>query len=133
MTQFKFKIGDTVVRTHGGSDGLPVGETGTVTHIPRNGWPLVEGYGNWMHDPSTLSLVQDDPLPPAPESVLYMEEATPNTLTARARTDSLGIQLQVLTYYSGGSVVLSPDEVLQLCHDLRRMAMELKRKEKQDA
>lgn len=82
---------------------------------------------------------QDDPLPPAPKSVLY-----------NARSDQ-GCNLEVASlkaneYYDaririgvwnnvgakqGKVTCLTPDAALQLAHDLTRMAMEIKRKEKQ--
>lgn len=70
----------------------------------------------------------DDPLPPAPESVLYREASTGTTLSARTR--EWDNTVEVWSGDRGGSVCLSADEAMQLAHDLTRMAMEIKRKEK---
>lgn len=80
----------------------------------------------------------DDPLPPVPDSVMYnagqgcrLEVATlpPNAnYEARVR---IGVFSNTLVY-QGKCTCLEPDEALQLAHDLRRMAMEIKRKQKRE-
>lgn len=108
----KFKVGDVVVlKEDGGVFGLEL-----------------------------YSRQVDDELPPAPESVQYnagLQQA--NTLTAE--TINCGglyggacVCIGVESMYSGVLIasVLTPDEALQLCHDLRRMAMDLKRKGKRN-
>lgn len=96
-----------------------------VTHLSA-GFELVEG--------------QDDPLPPAPESVRYNEGAggfpfEVKSLRAneyhpnRIRLGVLCGDRDITHKY----VVIDPDSALQLAHDLTRMAMEIKRKEKQSA
>lgn len=76
----------------------------------------------------------DDPLPPAPESVLYIGMQDYYRALRVGRHDGGG----VLDLHIGGGVlgdgkscILDPDSALQLAHDLTRMAMEIKRKEKQ--
>lgn len=83
---------------------------------------------------------QDDPLPPAPESVRYNEGAGGfpfEVKSLRANADHPNrIRLGVLCGDRGIThkyVVIDPDAALQLAHDLTRMAMEIKRKEKQNA
>lgn len=70
----------------------------------------------------------DDPLPPVPDSIEYREAILPCLyFRAELRHDDLGLTLSM-----GGPMVLDADSVLQLAHDLRRMAMQIKRNQKQD-
>lgn len=144
----KFKVGDVVKRTYDVESyclhqGSPVG---TVTSVGPMGWLQIDGWsdtsGNihpWDYRYFRLSdKPADDPLPPAPESVLY-----------NARSD-MGCNLEVAAlpanaYYDaririgvwnntgakqGKVTCLTPDAALQLAHDLRRMAMDIRRKER---
>lgn len=81
----------------------------------------------------------DDPLPPAPESVLYNVRSDQGcnleaaSLKANEYYDAR-IRIGVWSNRNpeqGKVTCLTPDAALQLAHDLRRMAMEIKRKEKQ--
>lgn len=95
----------------------------------------VTGFDASYHLPP---LQQDDPLPPVPDSVMYnagqgcrLEVATlpPNAnYEARVR---IGVFSNTLVY-QGKCTCLEPDEALQLAHDLRRMAMKIKRDQKQE-
>lgn len=139
-----FKIGDTVERVEAGAGGLRAGERGIVTGFGF-GSVLIAGKGSWEHSLETLRLVeeQDDPLPPAPESVMYF-----NSIRDKGNDQCITVGPDDAPYYAGTlcisvhprgdyagyqSVALDPDAALQLAHDLRRMAMEIKRKEKQNA
>lgn len=77
----------------------------------------------------------DDPLPPAPKSVMYLKEEGQRKLTASMYPSSVSIKIHL--EYPGTVKCLGysmePDAALQLAHDLTRMAMEIKRKEKQNA
>ncbi len=86
----------------------------------------------------TPLIEQDDPLPPAPESVRYNDEYF-NRLAYKqtwmdVKQDHNQIYIETGQYgeYKGVGMVLNPDSALQLAHDLNRMAMEIKRKEKQN-
>lgn len=85
----------------------------------------------------TPLIEQDDPLPPAPESVRYNDEyyhrSTYKQTWLDVKQDPSQIYIETGQYgeYKGVGIVLSPDAALQLAHDLTRMAMEIKRKEKQ--
>ena len=72
---------------------------------------------------------QDDLLPPAPESGVYFnyDNSRKATLTAEEAVVALGVDGTVL------KVRLTAETALVLAHDLTRMAMEIKRKEKQNA
>ncbi|WNO30007.1 hypothetical protein [Enterobacter phage SDFMU_EhYP] len=77
---------------------------------------------------------QEDPLPPAPESALYV-----NKWRWGVGVRNLGDEVQIGTgnpnscNHGWTYATLDPDAALQLAHDLNRMAMEIKRKEKQNA
>lgn len=136
-----FKIGDTVERVLAGAGGLLVGERGIVTGVGF-GYVLIAGKGSWKHALELLRLVeeQDDPLPPAPESVMYFnsirDKGNDQCITVRPDDDpryegTLCISIHPRGDYNEyNSVVLDPDAALQLAHDLRRMAMEIRRKER---
>lgn len=78
---------------------------------------------------------EDDPLPPVPEKVMYvgLNSALHRQLDLWSHTDTL--RIKVGNGQCDGSsrvVILDPDAALQLAHDLRRMAMDIKRKQKQE-
>lgn len=105
----------------------------------------VRGYTASYHLPPLQP--QDDPLPPVPESVMYY-----NSTRSARNTQHLIVQphweleerLTVAVIKDGGhlfsssewgdtlSVNLDPDSALQLAHDIRRMAMQIKRNHKQE-
>ena len=70
---------------------------------------------------------QDDPLPPAPESGLYFNHDGTRSASLKLEEGriALGMNASIL------KVRLTPETALDLAYDLRRMAMEIKRKEKQ--
>lgn len=82
----------------------------------------------------------DDELPPIPDSVYYPDMV--ELLTGiRAAGGTSGLTLRKSPYTSSAISLsiddskwtrLDPDAALQLAHDLRRMAMDIKRKEKAD-
>lgn len=84
---------------------------------------------------------QDDPLPPAPESVVYFnsvrDDDNDQCLTVDFDDDPMYAGTLCVSVHPRGdyencySVSFDPDAALQLAHDLNRMAMEIKRKEKQ--
>ncbi len=77
----------------------------------------------------------DDPLPPVPDSVLYVKDNGFRKLEASMDTGRVLLRIELdlnrLQCNSCG-YGLSPDDALQLAHDLRRMAMEIKRKQKRE-
>lgn len=139
----EFKVGDAVERA-GRASKLWLDFTAmdagpyVVTSTTAGGWIQINGYkgtcGFNTHpfEASRFELVeQDDPLPPAPESTSYYE-GTPggaHLLVERGWSGLVRIQAKRPGGVTG--VVLDPDAALQLAHDLTRMAMEIKRKEKQ--
>lgn len=141
----KFKVGDIVVGNQDSeANGVEQGQLYQVlaTEI-EHGFDYVKtdlgGFGGWVLSErfdlykSASQVEQDDPLPPAPESVLYLKEGGQRKLTASMYPSSVSIKIH-LEYPSTVKCLgysMEPDAALQLAHDLNRMAMEIKRKEKQ--
>lgn len=150
----KFKVGDVVQRKPHHTDitkylGCGNNGTYTVTAVNSHGsWIQLDGWDDagkdrypWYH--INFILVESDELPPAPESVQYttlqydwQDKYNDQHLTAAPDSfaDGICIHIQGSTTSQRNkdmalSVVLSSDEILQLCHDLRRMAMSLKKRE----
>lgn len=138
----KFKSGDKVERKEVVCDsttqltGIKQWGIYTVDTVCGDDISLAESFKPDFTFPSErFELVeeQDDPLPPAPESVRYY--------TSTRKMNYLDIQVNPYgelciaatsdrdTFYN----YLDADAALQLAHDLTRMAMEIKRKEKQNA
>lgn len=148
----KFKAGDVVERTGRSYSGwldFTATDSGpyVVTSTAKGGWIQINGYttcdGRNTHPfaADNFKLVeQDDPLPPAPESVLYVESGSPvgtdaELLVKGSKYGGLLFELYAERKVDGvhacAGMRLDPDAALQLAHDLTRMAMEIKRKEKQ--
>lgn len=74
----------------------------------------------------------EEELPPVPRSVSYLKENGRRKLAACINGNSVNVLLSLR--YRGiidaVSYNMEPDAALQLAHDLRRMAMDIKRKEK---
>lgn len=150
----KFKVGDKVVRTKDcGKDENFLSKLGrdiyyTVTSVSGDSWLQVDGwvYREDKHPWCALNFElyqepEDEELPPVPDSVYYPDMFT--LLTGkRAVGDTSGLTVRQSPYteeaislsiYRSKWTRLDADAALQLAHDLRRMAMEIKRKEKQNA
>lgn len=138
----KFKVGDKVVRNTG---YLPSSEFNkkmgnelyyTVTDVsPCGYWLQVDGYKHygercpWYALNFELYQEPEDELPPAPTSVSYLKDDGRRKLVAKITGGSVTLLLN-LHKVSTLAYSLDPDAALQLAHDLRRMAMAVKRKEK---
>ena len=149
----KFKVGDVVQRKSHPNDitkylGCGNNGTYTVTDVNSNGsliqldgWDDV-GKDSYPWYSNNFVLAESDELPQAPGSVLYNDEypdrTAYNQTWLRVYLDSIGT---LITLHSGQygdesrgvGMRLSADAALQLCHDLRRMAMSIKKNGKQDA
>lgn len=154
----KFKVGDKVVRTvssHKDVDFLRLmGEAAyyTVTSVSPEGLWLQVNCLSKVYNEQPWAAINfkpyqepEDELPPVPASVTYMN----------SKRDPGNDQRLVLEKDNGGGeglmyigviprkgstrakeeigINIDPDSALQLAHDLRRMAMEIKRKEKANA
>ena len=150
----KFKVGDKVVRL----DGTPTEmfhkilgskEYYIVTHVSNCGrWLQLDGVQHlgdaapWGGINFKLYREPDDELPPVPSSVSYMNTKRDPGNDQRLvleRPDWLdeGLLYIGIVPKNGSTraareigINMSPDAALQLAHDLRRMAMDIKRKEK---
>lgn len=137
----KFKVGDKVDRVQGlrSFQKLEGGGPYTVTAVSPSARfiqiNLNNHYGDsYPWDAQNFKLVeQDDPLPPAPKSGVYYSHNNDRRLTVLLEE---GLPEDVIAVGTGASflkVRLTAETALVLAHDLNRMAMEIKRKEKQNA
>jgi|SRR6478736_5289141 len=129
-----FKVGDVVERvTPGGISGLPLGQQGIVVDVVWGGMAVrIKGFGHWLHQTSTLKHAeQDDPLPPAPESVRYYTVPSKTQYLDILPNEFGEVEIRSILPDFASYNYLTPDAALQLAHDLRRMAMDIKRKERQ--
>ena len=153
----KFKVGDKVVRKQCKNDEIFKSHLGdciyyTITDISTRGYWLQ--LNNFSYDDDRLpwsaanfELYQepDDELPPVPASVAYMnsERVRGNdqrlVLERCSWTDENLLYIGIVPRKNSTraeqeiGINMSPDAALQLAHDLRRMAMDVKRKEKANA
>lgn len=141
----KFKVGDKVVRKERcGEDEFFLSKLGrdiyyTVTSVSdRGSFIQVDGLGTrsdkhpWYINNFELYQEPEDELPPVPRSVSYLKENGRRKLVACINGGSVNVLLS-LSYRGITDAVsysMEPDAALQLAHDLRRMAMEIKRKDK---
>lgn len=139
-----FKVGDKVDRVQGlrSFQKLEGGGPYTVTAVSPSARFIQINLNNHYGDPypwdaQNFKLVeQDDPLPPAPESVRYNDEYSDRFAYKQTwldvKQDDKQIYIETGQYgeYKGVGMVLSPDAALQLAHDLTRMAMGIKRRER---
>ena len=149
-----FKVGDKVVRTKKIDGKTMRGEIVTKGPGLYIDIKLTEGAGiHYAGDIYSGSadfwqlIEEDDELPPVPDSVMYFnsvrDEGNDQHLVVEITSKSdrwnpeadAHIGLMVLprtdrTQKRALGVNLTPDAALQLAHDIRRMAMEIKRKDK---
>lgn len=150
----KFKVGDKVVRTKScGKDEDFLSNLGrkiyyTVTSVSGNGWLQVDGWVDredwypWCALNFELYQEPKDELPPVPDSVAYLNtKRDPGNdqrlvLERDSETDE-GLLYIGIVPRKGSTraereigINMSPDAALQLAHDLRRMAMSVKREQK---
>lgn len=148
----KFKVGDIVVGNQDSeANGVEQGQLYQVlaTEI-EHGFDYVKtdlgGFGGWVLSErfdlykSASQVEQDDPLPPAPESVMYFnsvrDDGNDQCLTVDFDDNPLYAGTLCVSVHPRGdyencySVSFDPDAALQLAHDLNRMANKIKRKEK---
>lgn len=152
---FKFKVGDKVVRTVESQTFWRIQGVKNyyiVTDVGVGGYFLQLDGVRDKEDPRpwyapNFELYQepeDDELPPAPTSVLYYNSTRgkdnfqhmlvqPHWVLDGHLSIAIvksGKKFDPLAYVDALSLNLEPDAALQLAHDLRRMAMEIKRNRK---
>ena len=146
----KFKIRDKVVRKSPGDSSLFKKHQGdfayyTVTDMSSGGyWLQLDNFTTdgdnylWYAPNFELYKEPDDELPPVPDSVYYPDMYTLLTgLHACKGTSGLTVRKSPYTSEALSLSIddskwtrLDADAALQLAHDLRRMAMDIKRKGK---
>lgn len=151
----KFKVEDKVVRLAGGCTKWFIGRLGhkayyIVTGVSEHGyWIQVDGvaYGTAMYPwrSENFELYQEpeaDELPPVPDREVYLNFKRDRGNDQRLVLDKDNGEGEGLMYIgviprTGSTraqmeigINIDPDSALQLAHDLRRMAMEIKRKGK---
>lgn len=152
---YKFKVGDKVVRkAHKNTSSFKsyMGDFAyyVITDITTSGhWLQLDNFTDGGADPypwyaDNFELYQEpkDELPPVPYKVAYMNSKRDPGNDQRLVIDNDNGDGEGLMYIGviprKGStrakveigINIDPDSALQLAHDLRRMAMEIKRKEK---
>lgn len=147
----KFRKGDVVQRvgcgTYGSQNGMSIGDTDIVIAVVEDicGDDLILKRFGGGHDGRYFALFSDDSLPDAPTDVLYVDQYTAVTgrRTSLHNGNGEGVRVRLSPYEAtlisvsvgsaGWRSRLDADSALQLAHDLRRMAMDIKRKEKLNA
>jgi hypothetical protein len=151
----KFKVGDKVVRKEGmGKDKFFRDSIGgsiyyVVTSVSNGGyWLQLDGWCSnrnthpWYVLNFELYQEQENELPPVPDGVTYMnsKRAPGNdqrlVLERYSYTDENLLYIGIVSKKKSTraeleiGINIDPDSALQLAHDLRRMAMKIKREQK---
>lgn len=151
----KFKVGDKVVRkAHKNNSSFKVYQGDfayyVITDITASGqWLQLDNFTDGGNDPYPwyaeyfeLYQEKDDELPPVPASVSYLNTKRDRgndqrlVLERDSETDEGLLYIGIVPRKNSTraekeiGINMSPDAALQLAHDLRRMAMDIKRKEK---
>ena len=152
----KFKVGDKVVVGAASTGFMELVQCSqgikkyyTITRTSAKGcWLQLDGiqrYGDptpWCAEYFELYQEPDDELPPVPASVAYMNSKRDRgndqrlVLERCSWTDENLLYIGIVPKKNSTraeheiGINMSPDAALQLAHDLRRMAMDIKRKEK---
>lgn len=151
---YMFKVGDKVVRNERcGEDEFFLNKLGravyyTVTSVSYWGsFVQVDGFVTGDEHPwyaSNFELYQEpeDELPPVPDKVAYMNSKRDpgndqRLVLEKDNGDGEGLMYIGVVPKKGSTrakveigINIDPDSALQLAHDLRRMAMEVRRKER---
>lgn len=149
-----FKVGDKVVRTKDcGEDENFLSKVGrdiyyTVTSVSGGYWLQVDGWVDhtdkhpWYAPNFELYQEPEDELPPVPASVSYMNfKRDPGNdqrlVLDKDNGDGEGLMYIGVIPMKGSNrakveigINIDPDSALQLAHDIRRMAMAVKREQK---
>ena len=153
----KFKVGDKVVRSTDLNQEIFLLHAGkkdyyTVTGVSSSGMWLQldcktrdgDNYP-WLALYYELYQEPQNELPPVPDKVAYMNSKRDRgndqrLVLEKDNGDGEGLMYIGVVPKKGSTrakveigINIDPDSALQLAHDLRRMAMEIKRKEKQNA
>lgn len=136
-----FKVGDKVVAVREFPGQLTRGKEYTILSISYGHWHRVRKDNGLVggFSANAFKLAADDPLPPVPSSVSYMntkrDPGNDQRLVLEKDSDTNEGLLYIGIVPRKGStraereigINMSPDSALQLAHDIRRMAMKVKR------
>ena len=139
-----FKVGDVVVAIREFPGQLTLGKEYTILSIVYDHWHRVRTNDGKVDGfpANTFKLAADAPLPPVLVMVAYMNSKRDRGNDQRLVLEKDNGEGEGLMYIGvvpkKGStrakveigINIDPDSALQLAHDLRRMAMDIKRKEK---
>lgn len=128
------KVGDTVVRTRDVYQDMLPGDKDTVIGIRETyggGYDVTLEKFGLGHSPRSLAVIEPR-LPPVERHVVY-NQGHGNRLSLTLLEANQWHPARIRVDLPGICTILAPDDALNLCHDLRRMAMEIKRQEKKDA
>lgn len=139
-----FKVGDKVVAVREFPGRLTRGKEYTILSISYDHWHRVRTDNGLVgcFSANAFKLATDDPLPQVPDSVAYLntkrDPGNDQRLVLEKNSETNEGLLYIGIVPRKGStraereigINMSPDSALQLAHDLRRMAMEVKRKGK---
>ncbi|UVX30555.1 hypothetical protein A1h_00031 [Klebsiella phage VLCpiA1h] len=139
-----FKVGDAVVAVREFPGQLTRGKEYTILSISYEGWHRVRTDNGTVDGftANAFKLATDDPLPPVPDSVAYLNtKRDPGNdqrlvLERDSETDEGLLYIGIIPRKGSTraereiGINMSPDAALQLAHDLRRMAMSVKREQK---
>lgn len=141
-----FKVGDAVVAVMEYPGQLTLGKEYTILSIAYDRWHRVRADDGTVEGftANTFKLATDDPLPPVPDSVMYYNSTTSEDNFQHMLVQphweleghlsiaivKSGKKFDPLAYGDVLSLNLEPGAALQLAHDLRRMAMKIKREQK---
>ena len=139
-----FKVGDVVVAVREFPGALTPGKEYTIISIVYDHWYRVRTDDGKVDGfkAGVFKIAADDPLPPVPASVSYLNTKRDHgndqrlVLERNSETDEGLLYIGIVPRKNSTraekeiGINMSPDAALQLAHDLRRMAMDIKRKEK---
>lgn len=139
-----FKVGDVVVAIREFPGQLTLGKEYTILSIVYDHWHRVRTNDGKVDGfpANTFKLAADDPLPPVPDKVAYMNSKRDpgndqRLVLEKDNGDGKGLMYIGVVPKKGSTrakveigINIDPDSALQLAHDLRRMAMDIKRKGK---
>lgn len=139
-----FKVGDVVVACTNYLRELTKGKEYTIISIAEGRWHRVQTDNGCVNGfpASTFKLAEEEKLPPVPASVSYLNTKRDRgndqrlVLERSSETDEGLLYIGIVPRKNSTraekeiGINMSPDAALQLAHDLRRMSMDIKRKEK---
>lgn len=127
------KVGDIVERVGRSFNGMSIDDVDVVIDTRKtrdqHGYCVTLQKFGPGHSPAQLRVIPG--LPTVERHVTY-NQGHGNRLSLTLLEANQWHPARIRVDLPGICTVLTPDDALNLCHDLRRMAMEIKRQEKDD-